>query len=109
MSAALNEPRDKLLAEQSGAGFELDHGLGRDLDLLFGLGVDALASFALRGAEGAEADDGDFAALLQGFLDGAEHGGDGGGSLFLGDARFRSDGFYELTFVEVSGFFGSHK
>src|ERR1700760_1282205 len=58
---------------ESRAGGELRDPRGRDLDLLAGGGVTALASAALRDAELAESGERHLAATLQGVLDGVEY------------------------------------
>lgn len=81
------------------AGLELDDLLGLDVDGLLGLGIDALASSALRNFEGAEADELNLVALLEGGLEGVEHGLKSllsGGLIQLG---LLGNGLHEICFV----------
>ena len=76
--------------DELAASLELGDLLGGHFDGLAGAGVLGGAGFALHNAEGAEADEGDFLALLELLLDGVEasahclFGGDFGHAGLLG-------------------------
>lgn len=81
------------------AGLELNNLLGLDVDGFLGLGIDALASSALGNFEGAEADELNLVALLEGVLEGIEHGFESllsGGLIQLG---LLGNGLHEICFI----------
>jgi hypothetical protein len=86
---------------EGGAGGELGHGGGGNLESRAGLGILAGARSALGGLEAAEADKGDGVALRDSLDNGADHGGQNalGGS--FADLGFLGDNFNEFGFVHL--------
>ena len=79
---------------QASAGFELNDLLGSDFDFLLGSGVDTLTGILLYYLEGAETDEGNLVAFLQGVSDGIESCIESGFGINLGKISLLGDCLY---------------